>query len=92
MPLEIDVEQRLNSEAIVYPNPNGGEMFILVNYDRRDYSQCQLYNQTGQLIKSWNLTDEQSEFRLNDELASGIYQIRLTGSGKTQLLRLIIAQ
>ncbi len=92
MPLEIDFEQRLNSEAIVYPNPNGGEMFILVNYDRRNYSQCQLYNQTGQLVKSWNLTDEQSEFRLNDELASGIYQIRLTGSGKTQLLRLIIAK
>jgi hypothetical protein len=92
MPLEVQDDDLFHQDPLVFPNPNSGDMFILTSYDAQVYSQCHLLNQTGQVVKVWNLSEGQREFYLNDELASGIYHIRLIGSTKTQLLRLIIAK
>jgi hypothetical protein len=92
MPLVVEQLDQSNTDAVVYPNPNGGEMFFLSNFNSHDYSDCQLLNSNGQLVKNWHLSDGQSVFELNGELSSGIYQIRMIGAERTQMLRLIVAK
>ena len=92
MPLVEPSFNDIRFNTILYPNPTSGDDFVVLNIDEGDFSKCELLNATGQVVKSWNVMEGQFQFQWNDELASGMYLVRLTGKSDTQLLRLIVSR
>jgi hypothetical protein len=82
----------MKTGLFLFPNPNAGDDFVVFNMNHEDYFRCELLNGTGQLVESWNITEGQSQFKLNRELESGIYHIRLIGRSNAELLRLIVSK
>ena len=80
------IEEKLNAEIEIYPNP--ARDFINIDFDSDDQKKCELiiYNQFGQRInKYFSVLGGGESYRINIEtLTPGIYFINvITPSGET---------
>lgn len=73
-----------NSNIKVYPNPTSG-MFVV---ETANANQIVVYNSTGLIVFSENITDSKVQINLTNE-ASGIYFIKLIQNGNVTIKKLI---
>ena len=81
-------EVTLNNEAIVYPNPSSGEVYIKT---QNNLSKVNVYNQTGTLIKSINIKDKSNEIKLNVyDLPKALYFFELRNETEKTWKKVIV--
>jgi len=73
-----------NSNIKVYPNPTSG-MFVV---ETANANQIVVYNSTGLIVFSENITDSKVQINLTNE-ANGIYFIKLIENGNVTIKKLI---
>ena len=77
------IDQTINNELLVYPNPTSNKLTIKTSYD---VDKVELYNILGKkVIESTNL-----ELNLNP-LSDGVYILQIY-SGETKLIKRIVKQ
>ncbi len=91
---QLDVEENAQEKSFVlYPNPAADEVIFLINNDYSGELQLELYDATGKLATKFNF-DKKSEYFKRalplSELASGNYNLVVSGDGFKQASSLVI--
>lgn len=76
--------------AELLQNPVAGNISLLISNRDKENVSAQLYNNSGQLIKKWQLGKAEGNVILplsNIQLASGVYFLRVQAGNKTETLR-----
>ncbi|HET6991865.1 MAG TPA: T9SS type A sorting domain-containing protein, partial [Bacteroidia bacterium] len=76
----------------VYPNPNDGVFGLNIQMNTGEKVIVEIYNETGQIVKGMEVTDNTSNYKTTinlSEFGRGIYLVRVT-SGKEQLVKRVI--
>ena len=77
----------LNATSI-YPNPSSGEFYIKT---KTNLSKVNLYNQTGALVKTIDITDDSKEVRVNTSgIQSGVYFLELLNNAEKSWKKVIV--
>ena len=72
----------------VYPNPSSGEFYIKT---KTNLSKVNLYNQTGALVKTIDITDDSKEVRVNTSgIQSGVYFLELLNNAEKSWKKVIV--
>jgi hypothetical protein len=77
----------LNATAI-YPNPSSGEFYIKA---KTNLSKVNLYNQTGALVKTIDVTKDSSELKVTTNgIQSGVYFLELQNDSEKSWKKIIL--
>jgi hypothetical protein len=77
----------LNATSI-YPNPSSGEFYIKT---KTNLSKVNLYNQTGALVKTINVTDDSKEVELSvSGVQAGVYFLELQNDSEKSWKKVIV--
>ena len=77
----------LNATSI-YPNPSSEEFYIKT---KTNLSKVNLYNQTGALVKTIDITDDSKEVRVNTSgIQSGVYFLELLNNSEKSWKKVIV--
>lgn len=77
----------LNATSI-YPNPSSGEFYIKT---KTNLSKVNLYNQTGALVKTINVTDDSKEVELSvSGVQAGVYFLELQNDSEKYWKKVIV--
>lgn len=85
-----------NSKATVfaiYPNPSNGVFTLVFDNNQSDYNKLEVMNLAGELVYSKSLNNRSASFNENinlNELAKGIYSVRITSNNSTMVKKLTI--
>lgn len=84
-------EQLIKNEIKVYPNPSTG-IFHVQLPENQNYHTAQLYNQFGKVIYKAELNSDLNKFdiKLDNNLAKGIYYLKVEGNKFSSTKKLII--
>jgi alpha-tubulin suppressor-like RCC1 family protein len=82
----IDEDSSINDNVSVYPNPVNDLFFVSLSEFRN--VRAELYDITGQMIRSFILQSETTTVKTED-LAKGIYLLKLSGENGNSVKRLI---
>lgn len=74
-----------NSQSSIYPNPASGH-FMIINAGRVQLAE--LFNMDGKLVRKYKQTTA-GRYDLTG-LSKGLYLVRLTGTGETMTLKLVV--
>ncbi|MCE6988745.1 glycoside hydrolase family 44 protein [Dyadobacter sp. CY323] len=86
----LGIEPDLSSELLVFPNPTWDH--ITVKWGNREFQKIEIIDQNGKGIFTKNLQKTQQQITLHQQLSSGTYLIRLTGTNGTPLVKQIMAR
>jgi Secretion system C-terminal sorting domain len=76
-------------ETIVYPNPTEKEFTIVVNSESNSAITAAMYDMTGKKIMDMNDIQENVPYTVSQQLATGMYLIKIEQNGFSQSVRLI---
>lgn len=77
----------LNATSI-YPNPSSGEFYIKT---KTNLSKVNLYNQTGALVRTINVTDDSKEVELSvSNVQAGVYFLELQNDSEKSWKKVIV--
>jgi hypothetical protein len=77
----------LNATSI-YPNPSSGEFYIKT---KTNLSKVNLYNQTGALVRTINVTDDSKEVELSvSGVQAGVYFLELQNDSEKSWKKVIV--
>jgi hypothetical protein len=79
-------ENNTSMSVRVYPNPSNGD--LTVETDNNSVKTIQVIDLTGRTVLSDNGTDVKVKFNLGN-LANGIYYVKVTSEGKTEVLKVV---
>jgi hypothetical protein len=72
----------------VYPNPSSGEFYIKT---KTNLSKVKLYNQTGSLVKTIDVTDDLREVKVDvSDIQSGVYFVELQNDSEKSWKKVIV--
>jgi hypothetical protein len=84
----LGVEDFSLNATSVYPNPSSGEFYIKT---KTNLSKVNLYNQTGALVKTIDVTDDSREVRVNTSgIQSGVYFLELKNDSEKSWKKVIV--
>lgn len=72
-----DIKEVKLKEVTIYPNP--AKESIIISRKNTKKTQCDIYNISGLLIKSYSIESKETNLLIND-LVSGLYLVRVDGS------------
>ncbi len=75
----------------VYPNPNSGEFDLAFNLDGNN-GLVEILDMTGRVVYSQKLNPAQSQIKINQKFAEGMYMIKLTGTYGSGMKKMIITK
>jgi PKD repeat protein len=90
-PLEAGNFAGIPEDASVFPNPNNG-IFTMKANDMLRNATVDVYNLTGQLVRSENMGGEVSKDFNFEELPEGLYFVKIESNGIKQTLKIVIAK
>lgn len=74
---------------VVYPNPANGVVQVL--FSENKYNKISIVDYSGKTIRTVNLADHTTSVQLSTEnMASGVYFVRLTGENITSVRKLVV--
>jgi hypothetical protein len=93
----VDVSEQISAESdfAIYPNPVAGELFVMSDELTNELFQCELYDMSGKLIKSWNCSQPiaANTFSLDcSPFENGLYTLRLNGRNSVFSTRVVVAK
>jgi len=72
----------------VYPNPTTGSLTLNLN-DLTNETNIALYNMTGQLVRQFEMRNQQASMLDISELPAGIYMMQLISAGKIGIVKVV---
>jgi hypothetical protein len=75
----------------VYPNPTNDLLHINITQFTPQNLKCEIYNTTGQLVKTVKQLDFQNTINLSD-LANGMYVVKLYNSEVNAIKKITVAK
>jgi hypothetical protein len=82
------------SDLILYPNPSDGNTLVIANTKgwSEDWVQVEIWNAQGQRVfmDAQEVSGQQWELKLNKEMSSGLYWIKLQHEGRRDMLRWMV--
>ena len=85
--VDTNVEEVLENQLLIYPNPNNGQFYVEHNYNAED--QWEIVDLSGRLIQQGQFTQPRLTINVND-LSSGSYLFRVMGSNSQTVERIQI--
>ncbi len=85
-------EQTYESEVAIYPNPASEKLFVMLA-DQSDIENAniEIYDALGKLVYNKAIQTQQTELTIND-LANGVYSVKIINSSKQALVKKFIKQ
>jgi hypothetical protein len=84
----LGVEDFSLNATSVYPNPSSGEFYIKT---KTNLSKVKLYNQTGSLVKTIDVTDDLREVKVDvSDIQSGVYFVELQNDSEKSWKKVIV--
>ena len=85
----------LNSEALIYPNPNNGNFNINIETEEKisQPASIMIYDLRGQLVARYNVNSNFGSIRKtisNNTLQNGVYLVKYTIASKTETIRMVV--
>ena len=87
--------QTLGSRVMIYPNPNQGEGVTISLEGIEGEINMVLIDATGRLLEktTWNVEEyAQREWRFNQTLSSGLYEIRIQQGSRQETQRMLVVR
>ena len=81
------------AQVILSPNPNSGDFQLSFDLDlfSNDPVQITIYNQLGQAVRQWKLTQVNSPLQINQKgLAPGLYYLNIRQQNRSLSKQLLI--
>ncbi|MEN8828408.1 MAG: S8 family serine peptidase [Flavobacteriales bacterium] len=82
-------EDELNSAVSIYPNPNNGEFDLTIDNAKINDVNVTIFDVYGRMVYSNTLTNKINRIQL-DNIASGVYSVRITSKDQTVTKKIII--
>lgn len=89
---DVEYSKQDNQAVILYPNPAGNEISVQYAGFQGEVRQMEIYDQTGQLVKSVTLNCNSAESSTQIDLqglSAGIYVCRVYGGGHISISKFI---
>ena len=82
------VVKKSNAGVSIYPNPASGAFYIKT---KTNLSKVNLYNQTGALVRTINVTDDSKEVELSvSNVQAGVYFLELQNDSEKSWKKVIV--